>query len=517
MSIWRKLLGRSGGQGDALLLTRRIVRFRQLLGSYAAFLDLLEDAAEKQGGDYVLDRQYVIALADKAAEVADAAVFDLNVLTSQRDLDSYDALAAARARARSALAAGDDTGPADRPIETHDADPVGPGTLAAALARHPIAYRRGGQVTCRGVAAGRVYNLASGHAADAMPAGSVLVARTIVPDDTLLATLRRAAALLLDEGHPTSPAASLARELRIPAITGLGDVTRRLDPDTPVTVDADENTVYIGVVRELLDYYAAERIGSEEEPEYRLLRAVRRQLFPLTLGDGPLPAGAAGCPTLHDLVFRAQALAAEALTVTLSTHIPRPAPQPDEGAGGGAASVVDLLGDPTERAEILRNRGGGDTGSRPLAAFLAGLSREVVQGTGSALESVGAAVKEEQASILVRHASGEDLVDAVSDEAARLNHIYCRLAPHLDATARDGRRGVIAAAVLARYGFTVWSTGDRISGLIRALPPVETAQRLGILGRLLARLGETPRRDLAEHPLEAHVEELVRECGQVRT
>ena len=77
--------------GDALTLLRlRTTRFRQLLGSYGALLALLEDAAEKQGGGFIFDKQYVIALAEQVVELADAAVYDLNVITSRENLAFYD-------------------------------------------------------------------------------------------------------------------------------------------------------------------------------------------------------------------------------------------------------------------------------------------------------------------------------------------------------------------------------------------------------------------------------------------
>ena len=54
--------------GEAITLLRlRSTRFRQLLKNYGSFLALLDDAAEKQGGSFILDVQYVIALAEQLA------------------------------------------------------------------------------------------------------------------------------------------------------------------------------------------------------------------------------------------------------------------------------------------------------------------------------------------------------------------------------------------------------------------------------------------------------------------
>jgi hypothetical protein len=103
---WLSRVFRKGSGDEAITLLRlRTARFRQLLGSYAALLALLEDSAEKQGGNFILDRQYVIALAEHVTEIADAIVFDLNVITFHRNLAFYEAAERLRTHLRSILAA----------------------------------------------------------------------------------------------------------------------------------------------------------------------------------------------------------------------------------------------------------------------------------------------------------------------------------------------------------------------------------------------------------------------------
>jgi hypothetical protein len=72
------------------LIKLRSSRFRHLLRSYGKFLDLIADAAEKQGGDYILDKQYIVSMAEILFNLADAVVFDLNVMTNQRYGSLYD-------------------------------------------------------------------------------------------------------------------------------------------------------------------------------------------------------------------------------------------------------------------------------------------------------------------------------------------------------------------------------------------------------------------------------------------
>ena len=163
MSWLSSLFGRKTGSEAITLLRLRTTRFRQLLRNYGSLLALLEDAAEKQGGAFILDMQYVVALAEQLAELADAIVFDLNVITSQQHLPFYDVAEWLRAQLRSLVAqgAGAGKGPGEAPAGGALA-PVSPAALAAALGRTEVAYAQRGHVACRGVAAGTVQNLPEG-------------------------------------------------------------------------------------------------------------------------------------------------------------------------------------------------------------------------------------------------------------------------------------------------------------------------------------------------------------------
>ncbi len=101
---WLGRLFRSDRANEARTLLRlRVTRLRRLLATHAALLALLEDAAEKQEGEFIFDRQYVVSLSERVAELADAAAFDLNVLTSQKNLAFYEAVERLRAKLRAIL------------------------------------------------------------------------------------------------------------------------------------------------------------------------------------------------------------------------------------------------------------------------------------------------------------------------------------------------------------------------------------------------------------------------------
>ena len=88
------------------------------------------------------------------------------------------------------------------------------------------------------------------------PAGAVAVARYASPQ--LTPFLQRAAAVVTEYGSPAGHLATVARELRLPAIFGLPQALTVLPKDKEVTVVAGENTIYAGILDVLL------RSGSDE-------------------------------------------------------------------------------------------------------------------------------------------------------------------------------------------------------------------------------------------------------------
>ena len=64
-----------------------------------------------------------------------------------------------------------------------------------------------------------------------------------------------------------------------------GEAHEVLRPGMEVTVDAEENVIYEGVVRELLRYHLSSERTDAEFEEFRLLRRLLRRIAPLNLTD----------------------------------------------------------------------------------------------------------------------------------------------------------------------------------------------------------------------------------------
>lgn len=472
MSWLDKVLGRKRSRGDLELVELRTTRFRQLLRCYGAILDLAADAAEKQGGDYILDRQYVISLSERALDLADSVLFDLSVIAGNRFGELQTLLDRLRAAARESVSRplGDrPEGNAGRAGPLAAGGGSTPAALAEVLARAEILYRSAGVVACRGIAAGPVVHATPGGLGAPLPSGYVLVA----PDEDRISghpdLMPGAAAVLLDRGATTGAIASAARRLRVPTIVGIGDASVRLGAGEVVTVDADEGSVYRGRIDLLLDYYQDQDLGGDDEPEYRLLREIRRALFPLTLAPGE-PVRPAACVSLADIVHFAHLEAGAALALLAAGY-------PDAGELGVAVEagngrrlrMFDLGGAVAPAAAGHQSAGAHDLRNRALAAFADGLAGAAA---GAPVE-VRSAATEEHAFVAVAGAGGPFVIDATAAADRELNHLYLRCGSE---TAAGGWEALgLPAMVRAGGAITVWRT---------AVPAEDIEAALRFAGRL---------------------------------
>jgi len=89
--------------------------------------------------------------------------------------------------------------------------------------------------------------------------GDVLVAPMTSPD--FVPAMKKAAAIITDEGGQTSHAAIVSRELGVPCVVGTKEATKKLEDDMIVSVDGAKGEVYLGgkIAKEVLN---------EEKEEY---------------------------------------------------------------------------------------------------------------------------------------------------------------------------------------------------------------------------------------------------------
>ena len=97
-----------------------------------------------------------------------------------------------------------------------------------------------------GVAVGPVRIVTQLDHLDQVREGDVIVTEMTMPD--MVPAMKRAAAIVTDEGGMTSHAAIVSRELGVPAVVGTGGATKTLEDGQEVTVDGEMGTVVEGRV-----------------------------------------------------------------------------------------------------------------------------------------------------------------------------------------------------------------------------------------------------------------------------
>jgi pyruvate,water dikinase len=390
--------------------------------------------------------------------------------------------------------------------------------LAANIAKARVRCR-GGQTVQSGVAAGGVVHVAEESALDLFPAGAIAVARSASP--RLAPVLQRAAALLTELGTAAGHLATVARELRVPAVFGMPDVLRLLPEGSSVTVDAAEAVVYDGIIDGLLRYGAAGGDLYPTDPEYRLLRRLLRFILPLNLVDPKAPDFTPqGCRTLHDILHYCHEQAVDELA-----HLQ------DRQAGLTGVRARRLeTGVPLELSVLdigdglARQTGprldATDVRSEPLAAFLEGLCRteawdnapaalglgEMLSGLPRTLDALNAPAASLTGNLAI---AGRDylnlslrlgyhfsVIDAYLGPDPQRSYVYFRFAGGFADEQRRNRRAGFIRDVLRALDFNVSQKGDLVVGRLKLVAPHSLRAALVTLGTLTA---FTRQRDTALH------------------
>jgi pyruvate,water dikinase len=364
-----------------------------------------------------------------------------------------------------------------------------------------------GRVGSPGVAAGPIFHLAAGYSLAAVPAGVVLVAPRTTPDLALV--LPRVAALLTEVGSATGHLALVAREYGVPALVyaaGAGD----LAAGEMVTVDAYRGKVYGGRVENLLGFQSAPSRRPSDSAVLGRARAVADAIIPLNLVDRRSPDfRPENCRTYHDITRWAHEKAIQVMfglmdevaqgrvpalrLLKLKTALPLNLHLVDLGDGLASHET------PVPPEKIV---------SRPMRALWQGISHPGITWAGPVPVDVGGFL----------HVVGQSAIrppEAFWDKtyaivAANYVNYACRLGYHFQSvdsyigdvpddnyinfTFKGGaaddirriRRVRLIAIVLEHLGFRIEIFGDVIRARLRRLPAPEMAERLTLVGRLMA-------------------------------
>jgi pyruvate, water dikinase len=375
--------------------------------------------------------------------------------------------------------------------------------------KYETVLKNQGTVACRGIGSGRVHIVGIDDDMDNPPRGVVLVARTSTP--RLASAMMGANAVLTDIGTATGHLAAIARELRVPTIVDMQIATEVLRDAGEVTVDAEENIVYLGRVDELLHHQLLRSSSYEDTFEFRMLRKMLRKIAPLNLKDPSLPGfSPKGCITYHDIIRFAHEKAVDELN---SGHWVRPSRRSQYVRRLDLDVPLDLividLGGGLVRGKEGVPLSGEDIASEPLRAILEGLTTEGVWDTGpadmdldgfmsSATRSASltgplaprpqqnlAIVSDHYLNLILRLGYHFNIVDCNLSETRNDNFIYFRFAGGVTEQARRSRRATLLKKILEKQDFVVEGRGDLVIGRIKKISHEAMVEHLRMIGRLI--------------------------------
>ena len=105
-SLISRFLPKTRTEASARHIRLCLARFRHLLREYGRIIALCADAADKQSGQYIFDKAYIVALIDRASEAIEGMVYDLNALAGERYLRLYEDVETIRRRTAELFKAG---------------------------------------------------------------------------------------------------------------------------------------------------------------------------------------------------------------------------------------------------------------------------------------------------------------------------------------------------------------------------------------------------------------------------
>ena len=364
----------------------------------------------------------------------------------------------------------------------------------------------GGSRASGGAGAGPVHRVESDLDMLSAPPGAVIVTREANPRFAVL--LPRAAAVVADMGEMTGHLATVARELRVPALFATYDATARLPGGKTVTVDADASVVYEGRVEILLAKPEAERPAARRNPHVELLASVSDLVVPLTLRDR-LASGYSPrrCRTLHDMIRFCHQATVEAMfdlgdrEVRRGTSLHRlVSPVPIEclvldlggglrtGVGPGDVAPEDVTCRPMRALwrgmtdPRLRWRKTRPVSLRGFMSALVNYNFDQDQRLRPMGEPSYAFITDSYLNLNSRIGYHFSTFDAKVCNEVESNYASFRFVGGSTGVEQRSRRALLIQRLLAAHGFETDCRLDLVNARIRHRPPLEMEEALALVG-----------------------------------
>ena len=381
----------------------------------------------------------------------------------------------------------------NKPLEFQSVRLIDPRKIAESLRKHRVIYDNVGQVACRGVAGGPVFLVRNKKDINEFPEQGVLVAPELLPEWEPKCAMQKASAILTDSGKTDGSVASLARRFRIPFIVGLKDATKRLFNGELLTIDADENVVYQGLIKELINYYLIEELGYGDELEHQMFQMVQDKVANLSFTNWETQTqdfNINSCQTIHDLAYLACENAIKGLIKGDSYQ--KEFFRASKLLKWGKYMVFQIIdiGDGLKSANFSESTiSFEDIQSRPMIALGEKLfaPKKKEKDSSAIADNVSfkkknfAVLSKEYLNLTIHLGPAIDMIDSYVCEESELNYIFCRFS-NLKGEAHP--RFKLAREVMQQLSFEIEETPIALSAWISQLSPSAMEKRLHAIGNL---------------------------------
>ncbi len=344
---------------------------------------------------------------------------------------------------------------------------------------------------------------------DNIPEGAVLVS----PRDmsNFVQVMKKVSAIVTEVGTPVSHMATICRELGVPCLVNVKGILDKVHDGMEVTVDAEDQKIYKGKVRELLVYRNSRAINVFESRDFRLLRRLLNAVAPLNLVDPLIEEfRMENCETYHDILRFIHEKAVQELielgkdekqlikgNITKRLDLPIPAGILCIDLGGGISDDA-----PEDHCELQHIR------SIPFKALLEGMTApgvwhttvmdvsfrdmvtSMINAPTDALDGQYsghniAIITREYVNLSLRFGYHFNIVDAYCSDFPRDNHIYFRFLGGATDITKRSRRAKLISEILKAYDLNVKTKGDVVTARMGNMQRKDMEYILGILGRLI--------------------------------
>ena len=344
------------------------------------------------------------------------------------------------------------------------------------------------------------------------PTGGILVIKKTSPELTRI--LHKASGLIADIGNTTGHLAIIARELGIPVIVNAIDATKLLSNGMTITIDASENKVYEGFVKDLVENYtpiSATQNIFIKSPMHRIWQNISKLVIPLNLTDpGASEFIPENCKTLHDVTRFAHEFAMrEMFSLYESAQYEDSHAYPLKFSVPLDIHVIDL-GKGLKGIEGKKVITPDNIISKPFLSLIKGMTSPGIRWAGPLPIDFKGLTNLLLSNIVDSSRSDRDLgsrsyaiiSDCYMNFFSRLGYHFSRLDAYasdelnnnyINFNFRGGaadpirrmRRAKIITKVLETLNFTVSHHGDHVIATIRKIPEDSIMEYLSEIGRLM--------------------------------